>query len=203
MTQPEETNPQADTKANSREISQGLKTLLEFGPLVAFFAANYWGGIFVATMAIMITTPIALAITWLITRKLSIMPIVTLVLVAIFGGMTLYFQDETFIKIKVTIINLIFAGILLGGLLFKKPLLKYVFGEALNLHDTGWKKMTLNWGIFFLVLALINEMVWRNVTTDTWVNFKTFGILPLTFLFALSQTPLMQRYTIAEEEEQK
>ena len=184
---------------NKKEISQGLKTLLEFGPLVAFFAANWWGGIFIATMAIMIVTPITLAINWFITRELAVMPLVTLAFVAIFGGMTLYLQDETFIKIKVTIINTLFAVILLGGIAMKKPLLKFVFGQAMNLDETGWKKITINWGLFFLALALINELVWRNVSTDTWVSFKTFGILPLTFVFAITQLPLMQRHMIEDD----
>jgi len=189
----------SQTTQQPREISQGLKTLLEFGPLLAFFAANWWGGIFVATITIMVVTPITLAINWIITRKLAMMPLVTLAFVAVFGAITLYLQDETFIKVKVTIINTMFAAILLGGLLFKKPLLKYVFGQAMNLDEAGWKKITLSWGLFFLVLAIINELVWRNVSTDTWVNFKTFGILPLTFLFAITQMPIMQRHMIVDD----
>lgn len=179
----------------------GLKALLEFGPLLAFFVAFKFADIFTATLVIMITTPIALAITWFITRKLSIMPIVTLVLIAVFGGLTLYLKDPVFIQIKVTIINCLFAAILLGGWLVKKPLLKFVFGEAMNLDETGWRKLTLNWGLFFLAIAIANEIIRQYVSMDTWVTYKTFGILPLTFIFAMSQMPLMQRHMIPEDEE--
>ena len=188
------------TAKKGKDMTPGLKMLIEFGPLIAFFLANYMGGIFVATMVIMATTPIALLISWLITRKISLMPVITMVLVAIFGGLTLYLQDETFIKIKVTIINLMFSAILLGGLLFKKSLLSFVFGDAMNLDEQGWKKITLNWGLFFMVLALINELVWRNTSTDTWVAYKTFGMLPITFIFALAQFPIIQKHMIEEKE---
>ncbi|VAV94828.1 Intracellular septation protein IspA [hydrothermal vent metagenome] len=194
MTQPvEQTQPE-------RKLSGGLKFVLEFGPLIAFFVVYKWSGIYVATMVIMATTVITLAITWLITRKLSIMPIVTLVLITIFGGLTLYLKDPVFIQVKVTIINGMFAAILLGGWLIKKPLLKFVFGEAMNLDPVGWLKLTLNWGLFFLALALANEVIRATVTMDTWVTYKTFGILPLTFIFAMSQLPLMQRHMIEEDE---
>jgi len=193
MTQPA-AQPQPE-----RKLSGGLKFVLEFGPLIAFFVVYKWSGIYVATMVIMVTTVITLAITWLITRKLSIMPIVTLVLITIFGGLTLYLKDPVFIQVKVTIINGLFAAILLGGWLIKKPLLKFVFGEAMNLDAVGWLKLTLNWGLFFLALALANEVIRATVTMDTWVTYKTFGILPLTFIFAMSQLPLMQRHMIEED----
>lgn len=196
MTDTENTNQ--PPKQNPRQISQGLKSALEFGPLIAFFAANWWAGIFFATLVIMITTPVTLAINWYITRKWAVMPIVTLLFVSVFGGLTLYLHDESFIKVKVTIINALFAAILLGGLLFRQTLLKHVFGQAMTLDEDGWKKLTLRWGLFFLALAGLNELIWRNVSTDTWVSFKTFGILPLTFLFAFSQLPLIQKHMIEE-----
>jgi len=185
----------------AKKMPGSLKFVLEFGPLIAFFAAYKLVGIYAATMVIMATTTIALAINWIITRKLSVMPIVTLALVSIFGGLTLYLKDPSFIQIKVTIINGLFAIILLGGWLIKKPLLKFVFGEAMNLDPTGWLKLTLRWGLFFLALALANEAIRYTVSMDTWVTYKTFGILPLTFIFALSQLPLMQRHMIEDTED--
>lgn len=184
-----------------RQISQGLKSALEFGPLIAFFVANWWGGIFVATVVIMITTPITLAINWYMTREWAVMPIVTLLFVSVFGGLTLYLHDETFIKVKVTIINGLFSAILLGGLVFRQTLLKHVFGQAMALDEQGWKKLTLRWGLFFLALAGLNEIIWRNVSTDSWVSFKTFGILPLTFVFAFSQLPLMQKHMVPQNDD--
>lgn len=195
MTQP------VEQQQTENKLSGGLKFALEFGPLIAFFAAYKWIDIYAATIVIMVTTTITLAITWFITRKLSIMPIVTLVLVSIFGGLTLYLKDPSFIQIKVTIINGIFAAILLGGWLVKKPLLKFVFGEAMNLDPTGWLKLTLHWGLFFLALALANEVIRKTVSMDTWVTYKTFGILPLTFIFAMTQLPLMQRHMIDDSED--
>ncbi len=182
-----------------RKLTGALKVLLEFGPLIAFFATYKLYDIFTATIVIMVTTTLALLVTWLITRKLSIMPIVTLVIISIFGGLTLYLHDETFIKVKVTIINGLFAAALLGGWAIKKPLLKYVMGEAMKLEFRGWMLMSRNWGLFFLVIAMANEIVWRNLSTDTWVTYKTFGILPITFIFMMTQIPIMQKYMIEDE----
>jgi len=122
-----------------------------------------------------------------------------LVIISVFGGLTLYLQDETFIKVKVTIINGLFSATLLGGWLIKKPLLKYVLGEAMKLEFAGWMLMSRNWGLFFLVIAIANEIVWRNFSTDTWVTYKTFGILPLTFIFMMTQLPIMQKHMIEDE----
>ena len=190
---------QTPPAAKGRTMPHGLKALLEFGPLIAFFIANWAGGIFVATVVIMIATPAALAITWVYTRKLAVMPLITLGFVAVFGSLTLWLQDETFIKIKVTLINVMFGVALLTGLALKKNFLKLAFGEAMELDRTGWRKLTLRWGLFFFAIAGLNEIIWRSVDTDTWVSFKTFGILPLTFLFALSQMPLMNKHMIDEE----
>jgi intracellular septation protein len=126
--------------------------------------------------------------------RVSPVIIATAVLVVVFGGLTFWFGDAHFIKMKPTIINLLFAGVLLGGLLTGRPLLKLLFGEAFNLTEEGWRKLTLRWMVFFVVMAVLNEIVWRNFSEAAWVNFKVFGILPLTLIFAMSQIGLIKRY---------
>jgi intracellular septation protein len=123
-----------------------------------------------------------------------VMALVSAVVVLVFGGLTLALQDETFIKLKPTIIYVLFGGVLLGGLLLRKPLLALVFDQMFNLTEEGWRKLTLRWAIFFFALAVLNELVWRTQTTDVWVSFKVFAILPLTFAFALLQYPLLKKY---------
>jgi intracellular septation protein len=131
------------------------------------------------------------------------MPLVSGVVIVVFGGLTLALQDELFIKLKPTIVNTLFGLILLGGLYFRKPLLALVLDSLFHLDDEGWRKLTLRWALFFFVLAALNEVIWRSVGTDLWVNFKVFGILPLTLLFALSQAPLMSRHMIGESNTQR
>jgi intracellular septation protein len=172
------------------------RLLVEWGPLVAFFIANARGGIFWGTGVFMAATAVALALSWSLTRKLALVPLVSAGFVALFGGLTLWLQNETFIKVKVTLVNALFGTILLAGLYFGKQLLKHVLGEAVKMDDEGWRILTLRWGFFFFALALLNEIVWRTVSTDLWVNFKVFGILPITLVFALSQAPLMNRHMI-------
>jgi intracellular septation protein len=179
-----------------------LRILVEWGPLVSFFIANARGGIFWGTGVFMAATAVALAVSWTMTRKLAMVPLIGAVFVAVFGGLTLWLQNETFIKVKVTLINALFGTILLSGLFFGKQLLKLVLGEALKMDDEGWRILTLRWGLFFFALAGLNEIVWRAVSTDLWVNFKVFGILPLTLLFALSQAPLMNRHMIESQPRQ-
>jgi intracellular septation protein len=179
----------------------GLKLVLELGPLVAFFITNWKFGIFPATAVLMVCVIVTLAISWVMTRHLPIMPVVTAVAVVFFGALTFLFHDELFIKLKPTIVNSIFGAVLLGGLAMGKPLLPVVLDSVLRLDEEGWRKLTLRWGLFFFVLAAINEIVWRTQTTDFWVSFKAFGVMPITIAFALLQTPLLLRHEVKDEEQ--
>jgi len=182
-----------------KEVNPILKLLLELGPLGVFFFANAKFGIFAATGAFMVAITIALAASWILTRRLAIMPLVTGIVVLVFGGLTLALQDEIFIKMKPTIVNTLFGGVLVGGLFFGKSLLGYVFDSVFRLTDEGWRKLTLRWGLFFFALAILNEVIWRNFSTDFWVSFKVFGMMPLTIVFTLIQMPLIQRHSLDEE----
>ncbi len=199
-------NPNAD-----QHVNPVLKLALELGPLVVFFFANSkgtWlatkipaladigGPLFIATLLFMVATAIALTVSYALTKTLPIMPLVSGAVVLVFGSLTLYLQDETFIKMKPTIVNSLFGIILLGGLYFGKSLLGYVFGAAFKLDAEGWKILTLRWGIFFLALAIMNEIVWRNVSTDNWVAFKVWGTMPITLLFTMSQMPLIMKHSV-------
>ena len=175
-----------------------VKLLIEAGPLAAFFIANWKGGIFWATGIFMVATVVALAVSWLMTRKLATVPLVSAGFVAIFGLLTLWLQDETFIKVKVTLINAAFGTLLLGGLRFGQIFLKRVMGDAVTMTDQGWRTLTIRWGLFFFAVAIANEVVWRSVSTDTWVNFKV-ALLPLTLVFALAQTPFMMKHLVETE----
>jgi len=195
---------------------QMIKLGLELGPLILFFfvnargasilesfpALNNWlpGPIFLATGVFMVAMIISLALSWFILKRIAVMPLVTGVIVLVFGGLTIYLQDATFIKMKPTIVNVLFGGILLGGLLFGQSLLKYVFGEVYKLQPRGWWILTLRWGVFFFVLAILNEIVWRNFSTDQWVTFKVWGIMPLTIVFSLFQMKLLNKYAPEEQE---
>jgi intracellular septation protein len=147
----------------------------------------------------MFAVVIALAVSYALTRHLPLMPLITAVIVLVFGSLTLFLHDELFIKVKPTIIYVLFGGVLLGGLAFGKPLLGAVFDSVFHLSEEGWRKLTWRWALFFLGLAVLNEIVWRTQTTDVWVSFKVFGVLPLTFLFAALQYPLLTRYAVPEE----
>jgi intracellular septation protein len=196
MPQPEvPAKPEKDS-----EQSVATKLLIELGPLLVFFGVNAFYGIFVGTAAFMVVTVLSLGLAWWLYRKVVVMPLVSAVIVLLFGGLTLYLQDETFIKLKPTIVYVMFAILLVGGLLAQKPVLALLFGPVFNLTDEGWQKLTIRWAVFFVAMALLNEFVWRNFSTDTWVSFKAFGFLPITFVFTMAQVPLMQRYGVAEED---
>jgi intracellular septation protein len=196
------------------EINPLLKLGLELGPLLVFFFANTrgeWlagkfpalgalgGPIFIATGLFMVATAIALVVSWMLTRTLPIMPLVSGIVVFVFGALTLWLQDDVFIKMKPTIVNTLFGVVLLGGLAFGKSLLGYVFASAFKLDAEGWRKLTMRWGAFFLFLAVANELVWRNFPTDTWVAFKVWGIMPITLIFTISQMPMIMRHSIEEQ----
>src|SRR5580700_9633812 len=195
--------PVIPTTSGKPQLNPALKLVLDLGPLLVFFVANSRFGIFAATGAFMAAIVIALAISYALTRHLPIMPLVTAIVVVVFGGLTLVLHDELFIKVKPTIIYVLFGGVLLGGLAFGKSLLGIVFDSVFHLTPEGWRKLTLRWALFFLALALLNEIVWRTQTTDVWVSFKVFGVLPLTFLFAALQFPLMSKYAVPQPNEQE
>jgi intracellular septation protein len=182
-------------------LHPGLKFALEFGPLGLFFLANHFYGIFAATATLMVCVLVTLVVSWAVTHRLPMMPMVTAVLVLIFGGLTFLLQDEEFIKLKVTILYAMFGSALLIALYFDRLLLPIIFDAALHLDDAGWRKLTWRWSFFFFFLAALNEALRHMLSTDAWVNFKVFGILPLTFLFVLSQTPMMLRHEIKPEDD--
>lgn len=201
------------------KMHPGLKLALDLGPLLLFFVANTrpalfapilspflppdllagpHAGIFAATAVFIPAILLALAVSYAMTRHLPLMPVVTAIIVVVFGGATLILQDETFIKLKPTIIYVLFGGVLMGGLAFGKSLLGMVFDSVFQLTAEGWRRLTWRWALFFLALAVLNEMVWRTQSSDFWVNFKVFGVVPLTFIFAALQYPLLQKYAAPE-----
>jgi len=198
-----------------------LKLALEMGPLMVFFLANNkpdlfrpllrpflpaaltdgpQSSIFVATAVFMVAMLLSLLLTRLLLHKVPIMPLVSGVVVLVFGGLTLWLQDDLFIKLKPTIVNTLFGCVLLGGLALGKPLLPYVLDSVFQLTAEGWRQLTMRWGLFFFLLAAINEIVWRMFSTDFWVAFKVWGVMPLTIVFAMAQVGLLQRYALNEEE---
>jgi intracellular septation protein len=185
--------------SNQSSLHPGLKLALELGPLVLFFVGNARWGIFTATAVFMVAILVALAVSYALTRRLPVMAVVSGVIVTVFGGLTLVLQDETFIKVKPTIIYALFGVTLLAGLYFRKPLLEIVFDSVFNLTDEGWRKLTLRWSLFFIFMAVLNEAIWRTQSTDFWVSFKLFGAVPLTFLFAALQYPLLMRHDASPE----
>ena len=199
MTQ-EATAAKPETKT-AKKIPRGLKFALELGPLILFFAINAKWGIFAATAALMLVVPISLGAAWKLAGRMPVMPMVTAALVLVFGGLTLLFNNEEFIKIKVTILYALFGAALLIALRFNRLLLPVVFDAALHLDDDGWRKLTWRWSFFFFFLAGLNEVLRHALTTDQWVTFKVFGIVVLTLVFVLTQAPLMMRHEIKPEDD--
>ena len=180
--------------ADKKQLNPMLKLVLDIGPLILFFAANAKFGIYAATGAFMVAVLIALAVSYVMTRHIAMMPVVTAVIVLVFGGLTLILHDDLFIKLKPTIIYVLFGGTLLAGIAFDKPFLSIMFDQMFHLTPEGWRTLTWRWAIFFLLLAVLNEIVWRTQTTDFWVSFKLFGVVPLTMLFGVLQYPLLVKH---------
>jgi intracellular septation protein len=174
------------------------KLLIDIGPLAVFFIFYTRSGLQASILPFMVATVIAVLFSYILEKKIPIMPTVGAGIVLLFGGLTIYFDNDVFFKMKPTIINVLFAVILYGGIIINKPLLKYLLGAALKLEDTGWKILTQRWIGFFIALAVLNEIVWRTQSTDMWVNFKVFGILPITFIFTMTQFPLIKKYQIED-----
>jgi intracellular septation protein len=210
--------------ADRPQLHPALKFVLDLGPLLLFFFANSkpalfepWvaplipaavatgerAGIFVATAVFMVAILVALVVSFALTRRLPVMVVVSAVIVVVFGGATLIFQNDTFIKMKPTIIYLVFASFLSGGMILRKPILAIMFDRMFLLTEEGWRKLTVRWALFFLALAVLNEIVWRTQTTDTWVTFKVFGVTPLTFVFAALQYPLLMKYDTKPKDQAK
>jgi intracellular septation protein len=206
----------------SRELGPLPRLVLDLGPLVLFFVANARPslflplvgpivpagiasgervGIFVATAVFMAAILVALIVSYALTRRLPVMAVVSAVIVLVFGSLTLVLQDELFIKLKPTIIYALFGAVLIGGLFFGRSLLGMVLDSVIHLTEEGWRKLTLRWALFFFALAVLNEIVWRTQSTDVWVTFKVLGVVPLTFIFAALQYPLMTRHAAPEQAE--
>lgn len=186
--------------ADKKTLNPTLKLVLDIGPLVLFFAANAKFGIYAATGAFMVAVLVAIAVSYALTRHVALMPLVTAAIVLVFGGLTLILHDDLFIKLKPTIIYVLFGGTLLAGLAFGKQFLSILFDQMFHLTAEGWRKLTWRWVIFFFALAVLNEIVWRTQTTDFWVSFKLFGVVPLTMLFGALQYPLLMKYSAEKKD---
>jgi len=175
-----------------------FKLLIDIGPLAVFFVFYTRGDLQSAILPFMIATVIAVLFSYILEKKIPIMPTAGAAIILVFGGLTIYFDNEVFFKMKPTIINILFAIILYTGQMVNKPLLKYLLGAALKLKDEGWVILTKRWIGFFIALAILNEIIWRTQSTDLWVNFKVFGILPITFIFTMTQFSLIKKYQIED-----
>lgn len=186
-----DTQPKEQPELSPRQL---LKLLLEIGPIAVFFIVNSQRGLFWGTGAFMVATTIALVASRHMLGKIPIMPLISGVFVLFFGGLTLLLQDELFIKMKPTIVNVLFAAMLFGGLAFGHSLIRLLFEETFRLTDEGWRVLTVRWAVFFLFLAALNEIIWRTQTTDFWISFKVWGVMPITMIFAIAQVGVLRRY---------
>lgn len=179
-----------------RPAPRWLKPATEYGPLAVFLAVYAWAGLMPATAALLAATGVGLALSLLLLRRLPLMPLVTAAVVGVFGGLTLWLHDDTFIKMKPTVINALFAAVLLGGLALGRMPLRLLLGSALEITEVGWRQLSLRCGLLFAGLAVLNEIVWRTQSTDVWVAFKVFGLMGLTVAFMVAQAPLIARHRI-------
>lgn len=195
-------SPKPDRQTEQGQPGSALplaKLVLELGPLVVFFVASNRLEFQDATAAFMIATGVSLFVSKFALKKIPIMPLVTGVIVLIFGALTIMFGDQTFIQLKPTVVNLLFALALTIGLLTGRSLIKIVLGEVIKLQDEGWRKLTIRWIAFFIFLAILNEIVWRNFSFQFWTGFKLFGIMPLSMIFMLAQIGLLQKYQLPDD----
>jgi len=192
----------ADEKQGADKPGLGpfARLAVEAGPLVVFFVVNRMEGIMAGTGAFMAATLVSVVLSHRLDRRLPLMPLISCGFVMLFGGLTLALDDALFIKIKPTVVNLLFAAVLGIGLALKRPFLKMLMGAMIELDDQGWRVLTLRWAVFFVVLAVLNEIVWRSMSTDAWVNFKVFALMPLTLLFGLANVPLIMRHQVGGAE---
>jgi intracellular septation protein len=189
------------SEAKPRELGTAMRLAVDIGPLILFFVANAWLGIFAATAAFIVAILIAMVVSLVLTGRVSALQLFSAVMVVVMGGLTLYFHNETFIKIKPTIYYAFVAIILGYGLMANKPILKSVLGSAYpGLDAIGWAKLTRNWAIYFAVMAVVNEVVWRNSSTEFWLGFKLWGLTPATLLFALANVPMLMRHGLTKDE---
>jgi intracellular septation protein len=182
-----------------RELPQGLKLALDFAPLVAFFVAYKLGGVYWATSIIIALTIVSLIIGYALTGRVAKFPLFSGILITVMGGLTLYLHNDMFVKMKPTAANLIFAGILGGGLLTNRMFLKDLLGSAVEMPQAAWRTLTWRWTGFFIALAGLNEYVWRSMPEATWVNFKVFGLMGLTMLFAIANAPFMAKHMTGDD----
>jgi intracellular septation protein len=182
--------------SETKQTPGWLRPVVEYGPIAAFFIAYSIADLFVATASIMVATALALAFSYIMERRIPMMPLITAGIIGVFGGLTLWLQDETFIKMKPTIIQVIIGTVLYFGLLTKRLFLKSLMGAAWHITDEGWRVLTVRFALFFFLMGALNEVVWRTQSTDLWVNFKVFGLMGLTIVFILTQLPLLKRFAI-------